>query len=302
VSRTRLLLVFVLPLGLSIPALARAAPADAVLPPRALGMGGALRGSAMGDAGPMLNPSGMSLARSNVLEGAYGYMRPDASHVGHVSIVDSTSAWNLAGGIYYTYAVASADEAPGSRRHEGGLALSFPFGDKVAIGATVRYLRARFEARDLEVSTPVEARRGLTADAGLTIRPLPSISLGLVGYGLRDLQTIEAPLAMGWGAAFVPRPELIIAFDGVVDFTTYDEARGNALSLMGGAEYAFLNLVAVRGGGGYDGQRRRGHGSLGVSLLGDVGAIDLGVRQELSGDGPRGTFIGVAGRLYLPAQ
>src|SRR6266545_4900207 len=97
-----------------------------VVTPRALGMGGALRGSATGDAATVLNPSGMSLLRSYAIEASYELMRPDSVHVGHVSVVDSTSAANLGGGLYYTYAQASPKGAAEPSRHEGGLALSFP--------------------------------------------------------------------------------------------------------------------------------------------------------------------------------
>src|SRR5687768_4896169 len=70
---------------------------------RATGMGGAMRATATGDAGPMLNPSGMSLTRAYVLETAYQYVDPGGENDFRTSIVDSTSGFNVAGGLYYTY-------------------------------------------------------------------------------------------------------------------------------------------------------------------------------------------------------
>ena len=66
-------------------------------------MGGASRAWAIGDAGPLLNPSGMSLAKAFTLEGAYGYGRQLTEQFLHASAVDNTSAYGLAGGLYYTY-------------------------------------------------------------------------------------------------------------------------------------------------------------------------------------------------------
>ncbi|HEY0714829.1 MAG TPA: hypothetical protein VGF45_19265, partial [Polyangia bacterium] len=63
-----------------------------VVPTRALGVGGALRGSAAGTVGPALNPSGISLTRSYVVEGLYQYLQAPGGHLTHVAIADSTSA------------------------------------------------------------------------------------------------------------------------------------------------------------------------------------------------------------------
>jgi hypothetical protein len=86
----------------------------------------------------------------------------------------------------------------------------------------------------------------------------------------------------------------------VIDFTTSGQPRGKVLSVMGGFEYTVANRFAVRAGGGYDGQRRNGYGSLGLSFISEVGALDLGVRQDVSGSA-KATFVGVAGRLFVPS-
>src|SRR3954462_15553412 len=84
-------------------------PAWAATPPvpgtRSLGLGGALRGAATGDTGLTLHPSGMSLMRAYVIEAAYARdsFGSSKTNLGRLSIVDSTSAFNLAGGVYYQY-------------------------------------------------------------------------------------------------------------------------------------------------------------------------------------------------------
>src|SRR5689334_21205263 len=66
--RLRLSLVFAaVSLALLVSRPARAL--DEMVNPRALGMGEALRGAASGGAGPLMNPSGMSLVRTYSVEG-----------------------------------------------------------------------------------------------------------------------------------------------------------------------------------------------------------------------------------------
>ena len=107
--------------------LAPAALADGVRFPgaRPLGAGGALRAIATGDAGPQLNPSGMSLLRAFHVESAYQYGKATDSHDARISAVDSTSAFNLGGALSYAYHRASAGGVTQSG-HLVGVSLSFP--------------------------------------------------------------------------------------------------------------------------------------------------------------------------------
>jgi len=84
-----------------------------------------MRAAATGDAGPMLNPSGMSLVRAYTAEGSYQYGSPDSTHDGHVSVVDSTSGLNLGGALFYTFHAASPGGISQSGQM-GGASLSFP--------------------------------------------------------------------------------------------------------------------------------------------------------------------------------
>src|SRR5687767_5206682 len=164
-------------LALALPA-GRAA-AQGALPmeaTRTLGMGSASRGHATGTAALSLNPSGISLARSYVVEGGYQFLRGQDGHVTGVAIADSTSAFNMGGGLYYTYGTASPEGAASFGRHEAGAALSFPFADKVMIGGALRYLRLHREALG---TVPGDKQNGFTFDAGMTIRPVKFISVGV---------------------------------------------------------------------------------------------------------------------------
>jgi hypothetical protein len=265
-----------------------------VLSPRSLGMGESLRGAAAGTTALFLNPSGMSLARSYVMEAGYQKAQGLEGHVAHAAIADSTSAFNLGGGIYYTYATASPDDRAGFGRHEGGVALSFPLGDAATIGATTRYLRTWTDAGPAAAPSPAVKKNGFTFDAGLTVRAGKMLSLGLVGYGLRDLGTSQATRGFGGGVAVIPTGQLALAVDAVSD----ELGEERRLTVSGGAEYTFLTSVAVRLGGGsvQDGEA---FGTAGLSVLSEVGALDIGGRLDMNGKS-ESLYIGLAARLFIP--
>jgi hypothetical protein len=282
-------------------------PAEAaaleVVPPRVLGMGNAGRAAASGTAGPTLNPSGISLVRSYVVEGAYEYLSAEQGNAFHAVIADSTSGSNVGGGLRYTYANAAPagtwEGAEALSRHEIGLSLSFPFNDHVAIGATGRYLRT---ARTLPGGSE-EKNTGITYDAGITIRPVSIFSIGFVGYGLRDMKDPQAPFGYGGGIALVPMPEFVLVADAAVDLRRYVPEGGDqrkAVTISGGAEYTSAARLAMRAGGGRDGLRRAGFGTLGASVLSESGALDVGGRLDFN-EGDKVWMIGVSLRLFVPA-
>ena len=271
---------------------------------RPLGMGGASRAWAVGDAGPLLNPSGMSLLKNYTVEGDYAYGRLLSESVLHASIVDGTSTYNLGGGVYYTYHLVSPSGGPSGHSHDAGFALSLPFGEIVALGATVKYLR--FEGDDAGAG---DHTGGVTFDLGTTVRPGKGFSLALVGNNLVDLQNGEAPRGIAYGAAFIPIPSLLFALDGRTNLTADNKTGRKGTSVMAGGELTLLAKLGVRLGGGYDASTGNGYLSAGLSGLSEVGAFDAGLRQDVfqqslasGGDAPRETIVGVSLRLFVPAS
>ena len=265
-------------------------------------MGGASRAWAVGDEGPLLNPSGMSLTKAYTIDGTYGYASRLSDQFLHASIVDSTSPFNLAGGLYYTYHSSSPSGGLTAHGHEGGLALSFPFGPFVSIGATLKY----FKLEDADVFNGHDG--GLTFDVGATIRPTEIVSLGLVGTNLRDLGTSQATQAIGYGVALIPLTNMLVVADGLTRFSPDNQTGRKGTSLMGGAGYTFLGKLAVRAGGGYDASTGNGYLTFGLSGISEIGAFDGGVRQDLtrsmlaSGAEVRETVLQVSLRLFIPAS
>jgi hypothetical protein len=268
---------------------------------RPLGMGGTSRGLALGSAGPLLNPSGMSVIKSYTVEGGYGYGRRLTENFLHASVVDGTSSYNIAGGVYYTYHHVAPPGTTG-QGHEAGLALSLPVGEYVALGATVKYLHL------LGADAFQGHTGGVTFDLGATIRPIPMLSLGIVGTNLYDLQNGHAPQGVGYGVALLAGSDLVIAADGRTRFTIDNVTGRKGTSAMVGAEWTIAQRVALRAGGGYDAGSGNGYVSAGVSGVSDIGAFDAGLRQDVVlGEGAAGaanyrqTMVGVGLRLFIPA-
>ena len=204
-------------------------------PTEALGMGGASRAWAVADEAPLLNPSGMSLTKAyTCIDGTYGYASRLSDQFLHASIVDSTSPFNLSGGLYYSYHTASPGGALAGHGHEGGAALAFPFGPYVSLGGTLKY----FKLVDGDVVNGHDG--GLTFDLGATIRPTPIVSVGIVGTNLRSLSTSQATQAVGYGvSASIPAGNAILVADGLSRFTPDNQTGRKGTSVMAGAGYTF---------------------------------------------------------------
>jgi hypothetical protein len=252
-----------------------------------------MRGAATGDAGPMLNPSGIMLMRSYIAEAAYQYSSRDPSHDVHLSVVDSTSAFNMGGALTYTYHTASHGGVS-QTAHLGGASLSFPFADVIFIGGSAKYLHLSTDSPDSTKTT-----KGIVFDAGITIRPVPMLSLGVVGANLTNHETSFVPQSVGGGLAVNAAQGLSLFGDTVLERVYSDPTRAKALSIMGGAEY-LAPAFGVRAGGGRDGFNKNGYLSGGLSVVSNAGALEGCVRQDISGD-RKSLYVGISGRLFVPS-
>jgi len=266
---------------------------------RALGMGDAGRAYAVGDTAPLLNPSGMSLIKNfQVMEGSYGYATRLHAHTLHASMVDNTSAFGIGGALYYSYRVSEPPGMPKGHGHEAGLALSLPLGNRVALGGSVKYFSLTgFDAFDGHGG-------GVTFDAGATVTLLPKVSVAVVGTNLRDLHNSNATQGVGYGAAFVPIQDLVIAADGFTSLTPDNQTQRKGTSVMVGGDLTLAGKFEARLGGGYDAVTGNSYGAAGFSAVSEIGAIDVSAREDIivSAGRDRATVFGVSLRLFIPAQ
>ena len=259
-----------------------------------------MRAAATGDVGPMLNPSGISLMRSYSAESAYAYGSRDSTHDLRVSVVDSTSGLNMGGALFYTYHKASPAGSSQSGQLGGG-SVSFPLGDVVFLGGTAKYMDFSTAGNGCTFT-----KKGFTFDAGVTVRPMQYLALAVVGYNLTNPGISFAPPALGGGVSLSAIPGLLLLFDSVLEWGHKDPTApqsappGKAYYVMGGGEYLGKS-IAARLGGGRDGLNKNGYLSGGVSAVSTVGALDVSMRQDISGE-RKGTFVGVAARLFVPTN
>jgi len=287
------------PISFGLLIMSALAPAGAAAYPDAVGarplaMGQAGRADARGTDGLALNPAGMSLATLYAIAADYQILNRSGGQTVRVAIADSTSASGLGGGVYYGYRAASPAGVPSLHAHEAGLALSYPFVDRVFIGATAKYL---WQSGGAEPDGS-DHHSGFTIDAGLALRASPLLTLGVTGHNLVDRSTTQQPVALGYGLAFTPRPELSVVFDVFHDFTTSDPSVGTRTSVGGGAELVIMGFLAARLGGGRDGTSEAGFVSGGLAAISAVGALDASIRQDLSGD-RRLTVLVFGFRLFI---
>ena len=288
-----------LTLALVLSSSARALAMDDFAGTRAIGMGDAGRAYAVGDTGPLLNPSGMSLVKNfQVLEGSYGYGSRLHAHTLHASMVDNTSGFGIAGGLYYTYRLSEPGGGLTGDDHEGRLALSVPIASRATFGGTVKYFKLS------GIEAPDDRKGGVTFDLGLTVTLLPKLSVAVVGSNLRDLHNSNATQGIGYGIALIPTADVVITADGFTSLTPDNHTGYKGTSVMVGGDLTLGGKFDVRLGGGYDAATKNGYGSAGVSVVSEIGAIDGGIRQDLfiHEGGRRATVAAISLRLFIPSQ
>jgi len=100
----------------------------------------------------------------------------------------------------------------------------------------------------------------------------------------------------------LPSPMLLFVFDTVMEKFYGNSTRDKVMYYMGGGEFSFATSIAVRAGGGHDGMSGNAYVSAGVSTLSaDIGALDLGLRQDVSGQ-KKVTVLGISARIFVPSM
>jgi hypothetical protein len=233
-----------------------------------------------------------------VLEGAYSYSSRLHAHTLHASVVDNTSAFGIAGGLYYNYHLPEPPGGLGGRGHEAGLALSLPLGSRATFGGTVKYFNLSGE------DAPAAHTGGVTFDLGTTVTLLPQLSVAVVGTNLRDLDNSNAAQGIGYGIAVIPVADLVFAADGWTRFTPDNHTGRKGTSVMVGGDLTVAGKFDVRLGGGYDAVTANGYASTGVSAVSDIGAVDVGIRQDIlvHEGSQRATIVAISLRLFIPGQ
>ena len=265
-----------------------------VLGARSLAVGESLRAAATGSLATHLNPAGVALTRSYVIEGGYGYRPDDKSHIQAVSLCDSVTS-RVGACLYYKHLSADPSLEGDRSLHEFGITTAVPLGSSLALGVTNRYVSYRESVNE---GVPVDtSKKGLLFDAGILYRVIPSLSLAFVGYNLIGADDARYARALGFGAAFSPGGKLTFSADGRYDFGIESARWG------GGVEYLFSNSdggqgLPIRGGYVYDAQTGASFVTAGAGFVTPRIALDLGARKQVA-DGDE-LMLQMSLRLFLP--
>jgi len=298
---------------------------------RSLAMGDTLRAMATQSEAMLLNPSGMAVDKQFQVSGFYSLRLPSLGHFLHAAVSDSVTNRYFALGLYYNYLHETphfgfrlrnggddfAQVVRGAEiirtGHESGTSLAVPIGERVFLGATLKYgyytLRAKLgddmappgqSAADARIDKENGVDLGsidhvVTFDVGATVRPFAGLHIGIVGQNLWP-HGHELPTLLGIGLGYRLGERLLLAADTVVNFTgtqlctdmsptTCNETASKTTVRFGiGAEYAIAGRVPLRLGYLYDDNLRAHHATFGLGYMNlDPGfAVDFSVRQRIT--------------------
>lgn len=261
---------------------------------RETALGGAVRGFGQSSTALYTNPANMASTQVYHLE-ALAQIWPEAKRQSYGgSAVDSVTS-RVAGGLAGHYTI---DDPDGLKRKstDARVGLAFPISDKFYIGAVGKYLRARqdglgplgpsFASGGLS-GKPVVA--GFTFDTGVTVKPIPSLAIGVVGTNLSNPGTTFQPTSLSGGIGFATG-DFSLEGDVLGDFTTYDKTKVRA---MAGGELLLGDHFPVRLGYRFD-QGQATHAiSGGAGYLDQQFAIEVGLRRTVAGEAATAVVIGL---------
>jgi hypothetical protein len=272
---------------------------------RSVAMAGALNATGVSTNGLFLNPANMALARVYHLE-ALAAFSPEARRQSYgAAAVDSVlNRGHLAGGGAVTWSNMDPDGIHRSWT-DVRLAMAYPLGEHLAIGATGRYLRVdqALAAGPLGASLASDGTAGkplfnqLTFDAGATLSFTQALRLGVVGHNLTNPGTSFAPTMLAGGFGYVTQ-DFAIEGDTMADFTTYSSTK---LRFMLGGEVFIADHYAVRGGYRYDAALKTHAGSLGAGYIDRRWSVEVGARHDLVADHPS-TMVSIGLRYFYDAM
>jgi hypothetical protein len=187
------------------------------------------------------------------------------------SVVDSVSS-PVAAGFSYNYVTTLGYKTRGAFGGMTNLAVAFPVGDNLFIGATGTYLN---------VYAPLTTISAATVTVGALLSIGRFFSAGFSGYNLINTYHPDVlPLAMGGGVAIGPSGTFHVTGDWYREFG----ANGvHADKWAAGAEVILFDVAALRGGWLYDAGSNLQWWSGGAGFMVSGFGADFAYRQSFGG-------------------
>lgn len=251
---------------------------------RIAALGGGLRALGSSTSALFQNPANMAASRVYHV-GVLAQIWPQARRQSYgAAAVDSiVSSTGLAGGLGGTWNQQDPDGA--DRQYtDVRFGLAMPFAETLFVGLSGRVLSLSQDGDGplgtSRISGGLADERivqTFTFDAGATLRPIPELSLALVGHNLTDTGGAFLPLMLGGGIGYGTR-DFGIEANVVLDSTTWDRT---TTRWMGGAEVLIADHVGLRAGYRYDTGLEAHSVSGGAAYIDQRFSVDASVRQTL---------------------
>jgi hypothetical protein len=263
--------------------------------PRHAATAGAQRALSASIGGLFVNPA--NVAAGDVYHiGAFAQIWPEASRQSYGAAASDSllSSSGLAGAAGVTYNFQDRDGID-RKWTDVRFALAYPFSEQLYFGLGGRYLwLSQNGVGPLAPSTTTGGLRDenivetFSFDGGATFKPVPEVSIALVGNNLGNPGHGLLPTSIGGGLGFGSG---IVAIEGdvVADFTTYEDTK---IRGMAGLELLLADHFALRGGYRYD-QGAKSHAlGFGAGYIERAFLIDFGVRRVVDGASATAVVLG----------
>lgn len=246
---------------------------------RNMAMGGAYEALGYGSETIGGNPAALSLYKRYQIEASGAWDIPQGFGFGSVAVADSTNP--LAAGIQYTFATFGGPERRWA--HVTTLDLSYSIADVFHIGIATRH----------QVLVGASNTNSVTMNAGIVVRPIEYLSIGLSGHNLISVYNRDVSRYFVASIAGKLFNQLSPVFDLRMDFNQVDPR----FAFHGGIEWLIAQTWPVRIGYQYDGIANHQYISAGAGWFNEGSGVDIAYRHELGGQ--EGRLISLTLKLQL---
>ena len=259
--------------------------------PRALGMGGAVRGDPLGTSAVLYNPAGMSRAYLYSMEGQYFRGAPGELNSMSLAVVDAKTQPELAVGVAYAYTFSDGDAEVEVDGHDARLAFARAVvPNRMHLGVGLHYINRDVGEEGLEA---------FTLDAGLFASITGAFHVGVVGENLIAVDDPAHPRRLGGGLSYTGE-FVTLTGDVVFDFDGHED--GAKPLYKAGLEILAAETVPIRAGFSRSEVTEHSWLSGGIGFVGD-GATSNGSQISVSYtqnlDVPEQFVLGVGLSFFL---
>jgi hypothetical protein len=246
---------------------------------RNIGMGGAYLSMGYGAETVTGNPAALAAYKRYQIEGSGLWDVPNGMGMGTLALADSTNP--LAAGISYQFATFGGLERRWA--HITTLALSYALGDWIFLGLSGRH----------HIIVGATNTNSITMNAGLLIRPVQFLSIGISGHNLIYNFNPDISRYFAASVSALLFNQLTPAFDVRADFN----GPAPRFAYHGGLEWLIAMTVPIRAGYQYDGIQNHHYVSGGIGWFSEGSGVDLAYRHEIGG--AQGKLLALTLKLQL---